>query len=68
MLVGIRSKVKDARVFWVEPNIESKPHIVDLIRKIAQENSDTVLPTTRWQKDKIHPSWEGYKALAERTK
>jgi lysophospholipase L1-like esterase len=68
MLVKIRSKVKDARVFWVEPNLESKPLIVDMIRKIAKENGDTVLPTTRWQKDNIHPSWEGYKALAERTK
>ena len=34
----------------------------------AKVYGDTVLPTTRWQKDKIHPSWEGYKVLAERTK
>jgi len=69
MLMKIRTKVKgDAKVFWVEPNIESKPQIVDHIRKIATQFGDTVLPTTRWQKDKIHPSWEGYKVLAERTK
>ena len=69
MLVNIRTKVKgDSKVFWIEPNMESKPLIVKHIRKIANQFGDTVLPTTRWQKDKIHPSWEGYKALAERTK
>ena len=69
MLMNIRTKVKGAaKVYWVEPNIESKPLIADHIRKIAAQFGDTVLPTTRWQKDKIHPSWEGYKVLAERTK
>jgi len=64
----IRNKVKASRVFWIEPNLESKPHAVEHVRKIAAEFGDTVIPTTRWQPDKIHPSWEGYKQIAEKTK
>ena len=64
----IRNKVKASRVFWIEPNLESKPQAVEHVRKIAAEFGDTVIPTTRWQSDKIHPSWEGYKQIAEKTK
>lgn len=69
MLMNIRTKVKgNARVFWIEPNTVSKPMAVEHVRRVAKEFGDTVLPTTRWQSDKIHPSWAGYKSLAERTK
>jgi len=69
MLMNIRTKIKgDARVFWILPNEESRPLIVHQVREVAAQFHDTVLPTTRWQKDKIHPSWAGYKELAERTK
>jgi hypothetical protein len=69
MLMNIRTKVKgNARVFWIEPNNESKPKAVEYVHRVAKEFGDTVLPTTRWQPDKIHPSWAGYKSLAERTK
>jgi len=64
----IRLKVKASRVFWIEPNPESKPLAVEHVRVVAKEFGDTVLPTTRWQPDKIHPSWAGYNSIAERTK
>lgn len=64
----IRKKVKASRVFWIEPNPESKPQAVVHVRTVAQEFGDTVIPTTRWQPDKIHPSWAGYKEIAEKTK
>lgn len=64
----IRQRVKADRVYWIEPNVESKPQAVNYVRTIAKEFGDVVLPTTRWQKDKIHPSWAGYKDLAERAK
>jgi lysophospholipase L1-like esterase len=35
---------------------------------MAKEYGDTVLPITRLQKDGVHPSWAGYKELAEKTK
>ena len=69
MLMNIRTKIKGSpRVFWILPNEESKPLIVHQVREVAGHFNDTVLPTTRWQKDKIHPSWAGYKELAEKTK
>lgn len=64
----IREKVNARRVYWIEPNQESKPEAVKHVRKIAEEYRDTVITTTRWQTDKIHPSWAGYKSIAERTK
>ena len=69
ILMNIRTNIKgNARVFWILPNEESKPLIVHQVREVAGHFNDTVLPTTRWQKDKIHPSWAGYKDIAERTR
>jgi len=69
MLMNIRTKIKGSpRVFWIEPNREEKFEAVQHVRRVAEQFGDTVLVTTRWQKDKIHPSWAGYKEIAERTK
>jgi lysophospholipase L1-like esterase len=62
----IREKVGTARVFWILPAI--KPEIQEIVQDIAKEYGDTVVPITRLQPDKIHPSWAGYKDLAEKTK
>ena len=67
-LFEIRTKIKGKRVFWIEPNPESKPQIVEHVYHIAEHFGDTVIPTTRWQPDKIHPSWAGYKNIAEKAK
>lgn len=68
MLMNIRTKIKGKRVFWVEPNRESKFEAVQHVRRVAEQFGDQVIVTTRWQPDKIHPSWAGYKAIAEKTK
>jgi lysophospholipase L1-like esterase len=66
-LQRIREKVgATARVFWILPAI--KPEIQAIVRDMAEEYRDTVLPITRLQKDGVHPSWAGYKQLAEKTK
>lgn len=66
-LQRIREKVgTSARVFWILPAI--KPNIQEIVKQMAIEYGDTVLPITRLQKDGVHPSWAGYKELAERTK
>jgi hypothetical protein len=62
----IRNLTKADRVYWILPAI--KPDIQDIVRKVAAENGDVVLPMTRLQKDGVHPSWAGYKELAEKTK
>jgi lysophospholipase L1-like esterase len=66
-LQRIREKVGvAARVFWILPAIN--PEVQAIVRGMAEEYGDTVLPITRLQKDGVHPSWAGYKQLAERTK
>ena len=62
----IRALTKANRVYWILPAI--KPDIQEMVKKVAAENGDTVLPITRLQKDGIHPSWAGYKELADKTK
>ena len=65
-LQTIRQLTKADRVYWILPAI--KPDIQAIVRKIAAQNGDTVLPITRLQKDGVHPSWNGYKELAEKAK
>ena len=65
-LQTIRALTKADRVFWILPAI--KPDIQEIVKKVAKEYGDTVLPITRLQQDSIHPSWAGYKELAEKTK
>ncbi len=66
-LQRIREKVgTNARVFWILPAI--KPDIQEIVKQMAVEYGDTVLPITRLQKDGVHPSWAGYKELAEKTR
>ena len=68
MLMNIRTKIKSKRVFWVEPNRESKFEAVQHVRRVAEQFGDQVIVTTRWQPDKIHPSGAGYRAIAETSK
>ncbi len=65
-LLAMRQRVEGKRVFWIMPAI--KPHIQDMVRIIAENFGDTVLPITRLQPDRVHPSWAGYKELAGNTK
>lgn len=66
-LQRVREKVgTTARVFWILPAI--KPEIQQIVRDMAAEYNDTVLPIGRLQPDGVHPSWAGYKELAEKTK
>ncbi len=70
----IRELTKADRVFWILPhgnhpksNVSIKD-IQGMVQLVADENSDVVLPITRVQTDNVHPSWAGYKELAEKTK
>lgn len=73
-LEKLRAKVQGKRVFWVLPAGNLKAGGVDIqdiqtiVFDIAAKNSDTVIPITRLQKDGIHPSWAGYKDIAEKTR
>ena len=67
-LKEIREKIKGKRVFWIAPHEKSKPKAYYDVNVIAGMYGDTVIWTERYQKDKIHPSWAGYKELMEKTK
>jgi lysophospholipase L1-like esterase len=70
----IRAMTKAKRVFWILPsgvhpkNNVPVSEIQKMVRQVAEENGDIVLPVTRLQTDGIHPSWAGYKDIAEKTK
>jgi len=65
-LERLREKVTAGRVFWILPAI--KPDIQEIVKKVAAQHGDTVMPITRLQPDNIHPSWAGYKQLAKDVK
>lgn len=73
-LETMRARVRASRVFWVLPYGNLKAggvpieHIQQTVKDIAAHYGDTVLPITRISSDGIHPSWAGYKELAEKTK
>jgi len=66
-LQRIREKVgTTARVFWILPAIN--PEIQDIVKSMATEYGDTVLPIQHLQPDGVHPTWAGYKAIAQATR
>lgn len=70
----LRSLTKADRVYWILPaGVHPKNNvpvevIQEIVKKVAAKHGDIVLPITRLQKDGIHPSWAGYKDIAEKTK
>ncbi len=64
-LKKVRSGIKGEHVYWIAPNAKSKPRAHALVQQVSQEFGDTIIGTTRWQADKIHPSWAGYKQIAQ---
>lgn len=70
-LETMRSLVVGKRVFWIMPpcnNKFCKPEVNQYVKQVAEKYGDTVIGTTRLQKDSIHPSAAGYKELAEQVK
>jgi lysophospholipase L1-like esterase len=73
-LEAMRKRVVSNRVYWVLPmgnspkSEVSLEEIQSIVSEIAKKYNDTVISTKRLQKDKIHPSWAGYKELAEKTR
>jgi len=65
-LQQLRARVESARVFWILPAI--KPDVQEMVRIVARDHGDVILPISNLQADKVHPSWAGYKKLAEQTR
>jgi hypothetical protein len=67
----MRNNVKASQVFWILPPCNPKfckPNVNEIVESIAKKFGDTIISTNRLQADAIHPSWAGYKELAEQSK
>lgn len=70
-LEAMRKRVEADRVYWILPPCNDKfckPHVNEIVEIIAKNYGDYVIKTNRLQSDAIHPSWSGYKELAEQTR
>jgi len=65
-LQQLRARTDAERVFWILPAI--KPDVQQMVEIVARDHGDTILPIPNLQADKVHPSWAGYKKLAEQTR
>lgn len=63
-LYKLREHVKAQRVYWVLPNPAKFPRQADDVNLIAISFGDNVIKPTRYQEDQVHPSWAGYKEIA----
>ena len=64
-LRAIRANTRSDRVFWILP--ANNVSMQRLIRQIALDWGDTVLPITQLSPDRVHPTVSGYKQLANET-
>ena len=66
---NIRERIK-GRVYWILPSAEKKPIQHEVIKAVAKVWGDlTIQPDSgKLSPDKIHPTYAGYKDIAERTK
>jgi lysophospholipase L1-like esterase len=70
-LSQMRANVTAERVYWILPPCNDKfckPDVNDIVEIIARSRGDIIIRTNRLQQDKIHPSWAGYKELADQTR
>jgi lysophospholipase L1-like esterase len=65
-IILLRSRIKAHRVFWILP--ANKPQKVELIKMVAEEYKDTIIPIPNVSKDKVHPTTQGYQELAKSTR
>ena len=71
----VRMNTKADRVYWILPygngnapqNLPIET-IQSIVKTIALEYNDIVLPIKHISTDKIHPTGQGYKDIAEKTK
>lgn len=67
---SLRTNAQADRVFWLLPSQRLKPRQVQAVQQVAQEFGDTVIsrPQTNISADGVHPTYRGYKLLANQTK
>jgi len=64
-LQTVRRLTEAEHVYWILPAI--KPDIQAIVKKVAAEHGDTVVPIRILSSDGVHPTYNGYKQLAKDT-
>ena len=66
----MRESIKGKRVFWIDPGKDRKPIPHEVMTKLAGEYGDVVLPrpANNMSADGVHPTFAGYKQLAQQTR
>ena len=74
-LENMRARVQAHKVYWILPHDNLYPrgavHISEIqraVREVAETHGDVVIKTNRYSPDGIHPSWAGYRDLANKTR
>lgn len=64
----LRQLVKADRVYWILPNIKDEKR--KQVRMVADKYKDIVIDSRKFErsKDTVHPTYNGYKNIAEQTK
>ena len=67
---SLRTNAQADRVFWLLPSQRLKPRQVEAVRLVAAEFGDTVIPRpeSNISADGVHPTYKGYKILADQTR
>ena len=67
---SLRTNAQADRVFWLLPSQRLKPRQVEAVSQVAAEFGDTIIPRpeSNISSDGVHPTYKGYKILAEQTK
>lgn len=67
---SLRTNAEAERVFWLLPSQRLKPGQVEAVKLVAAEFGDTVIPRpeSNISADGVHPTYKGYKILADQTK
>lgn len=65
-LYKLRTGIRSSCVTWILPNEEVKPEQYEIVKKVASMFNDKTISPTKKQlsKDKIHPTYSGYKSLS----
>ena len=67
-LLDIRKKIA-GKVYWILPSPTRKPKERQVVIQIATEYNDSIIDRPqKMSPDGIHPTYNGYKELAEKTK
>lgn len=66
----LRKRAEADRIFWLLPSSTLKPKQVEIVKKIANEFGDVIInrPESNISPDGVHPTYQGYKELANKTK